>query len=208
VARVPRLPWVRRGVNPTRRSQPTGNPILSEAKDPAVRPGRRAFTLLELLVTLALIAILAGLVLSAGRRAGEASRSARARAELAALAAALENYQRIYGDYPRTNNSAQLLQSLLGRRGPLNTAMTGRSLIETARFTTVGALDPLVDTAAVVADPWGQPYRYAYRSQSPWSNSSYVLYSIGPDGRDSGTLLLGGYPDPMPVENLDNIYAN
>ena len=202
MARLPVVRRIRRGTNTTRRRQPTGFVILCEAKDPATRPGRRAFTLLELLVALALIALLAGLVLSAGHRAGEASRSARARAELAALTTALENYQRAYGDYPRTNDGAQHLQSLLGRRGPLNTAVTGRCLIDTARFTMAGALDPFAAASAVVADPWGQPYLYAYRSQTPWSNSSYMLWSAGPDGRDSGALLVGGYPDPLPVENL------
>jgi type II secretory pathway pseudopilin PulG len=159
------------------------------------------------MAVLALIALLTGLMLGAGRRAGEAGRIARAKAELAVIAAALENYQRTLGDYPQTDDSARLLQSLLGRRDPLNTGITSRSLIETARFTTVDSRNPLTDVSAMLADPWGRPYRYAYRTQLPWSNSGFVLYSPGPDGRDSGVLLSGGYDDPAPPENADNIYA-
>ncbi len=170
--------------------------------------GSYGFTLLELLAVIGLIALLAGLMLGAGHRAGEAGRIARARVELAAIAAALENYQLTLGDYPQTDDGARLLQSLIGRRGPLNAVMAGRCLIEAARFTTAGSHDPLADPTAVLIDPWGQPYRYAYKSQVPWSNSGYLLWSVGPDGRDSGALLAGGLADPMTAENADNIYAN
>ena len=170
--------------------------------------GLRAFTLLELLTVITLIAILAGLVLGAGRRAVEAGQVARARTELALLGAALADYQRVHGDYPHTADGARLLQSLIGRRDPLNTAVASRSLIELARFTTADSLDPFNDASAVLADPWGRSYRYVYQTEAPWSNADYVLYSVGPDGRDSAALLAGGYPDPAPAENFDNIYAN
>ena len=165
------------------------------------------FTLLELLTVIALVATLAGLVVGVGRRASESGYTARAKAELAGLSVALENYQRLCGDYPQTNDGAQLLQSLIGRRGPHNEVLTTRRLIETDRFTTQGVLDPSVNSSAVLIDPWGQPYRYAYKSQSPWNNFSYVLYSAGPDRRDSPTLLIGGLLDPIPPENADNLAA-
>lgn len=165
------------------------------------------FTLLELLTVIAIIAILAGLVLGVGRRATESGSAARAKAELAVLSVALEDYQRLCGDFPQTSDGAQLLQSLIGRRGPHDEIITVRSLIEITRFTTEGALDPSVNSSAVLVDPWGQPYRYAYKSQSPWSNFSYLLYSAGPDRRDSPTLLVGGSLDPAPSENADNLAA-
>ena len=176
------------------------------------RPGagvhRQAFTLLELLTVLAIIAVLTGLVLGGGRRANEAGKVARARSELAQLAAALGNYQLVHGDYPQTRDPARLIQSLLGRLGPRGDALVSRSLIEAARFSFADGRDPRADSAAVLVDPWGQPYRYGYRTEIPWSNAEYVLFSTGPDGRDSGTLLRGGFPDSGPPENLDNLYAN
>ena len=161
---------------------------------------RQAFTLLELLAVIALIAILAGIVIGVGRRASVAGKTARAKAELAALSAALEAYKLTYGDYPRTDDKVQLHRALLGQRGPASdAAITGRALIGTARFTIVGD---------VLLDPWERPYVYAYKITSPWNNSSYVLYSIGPDGSDSPALLAGGFPDVAPATNADNIYAN
>lgn len=161
---------------------------------------RRAFTLLELLAVITIIAILAGIVIGVGRRASEVGRVARAKAELAAIGSALEAYKRLYGDYPRTDDEVQLLRALFGQRGPAaDAAITGRALLETARFTIVGD---------VLLDPWERSYVYAYKTQPLWTNSSYVLYSIGPDGTDSPALLTGGFPDVATPANLDNIHAN
>ena len=169
---------------------------------------QRGFTLLELLAVIAIVTVLASLVLGAGRRAREAGRIARAKAELAALSVALESYRRICGDYPQTDDEARLLQSLIGKRDPLNTVIAGRAVIELARFATAGSRDPFADEAAVLDDPWGRPYVYVYKvPASGWKNSAFVLYSIGADERDSSELLTGGIVDPTPADNADNIYA-
>lgn len=169
---------------------------------------RRAYTLLELLAVLTVIAILAGIVLGVGRRAAEAGKTARARVELAAVSAALETYKRTYGDYPRTGDPARLLQSLIGKKGPANAAISGPNLLESARFTFANSGDPFTDPAVVLVDPWARPYVYAYLSTTPWNNPGFVLYSTGPDGNDSPTLLAGGFPDVAPSANTDNIHAN
>lgn len=166
------------------------------------------FTLLELLVVLGVVAILSSIVLGVGRHASEAGQTARARAELAALSAALDAYKLANGDYPRTNQPARLLQSLIGKRGPDYETANGQSLIEAARFTTTGALDPFTNDTAELLDPWEHPYRYTYKAQTPWTNPSYVLYSAGPDGSDTVVLLPGGFPDPAALGNADNVYAN
>ncbi len=168
----------------------------------------RGFTLLELLVVLGIIAILTGIVIGVGRRASESGKTARARAELAALSAALDSYKLAYGDYPRTDLPARLLQSLIGKRGPAYQPVTGRALIEAVKFTTAAALDPFVSDAAELLDPWEHPYRYAYKLRTPWTNPSYVLYSAGPDGSDTATLLTGGFPDVAAAGNADNLHAN
>jgi general secretion pathway protein G len=165
---------------------------------PGANQNRAAFTLLELLAVIAIVAVLAGLAIGVGRRATDAGKTARARAELAVLAAALETYRRTHGDYPRTDDAAELLQALLGRRGPTGGATSGRPLIETARFTF---------DATQLLDPWGQPYRYLYKATNPWLNPGYVLYSPGPDGRDFSRLLAGGFPDTAGEGNADNLYA-
>ena len=159
------------------------------------------FTLLELLAVIAIIAVLSGIVIGAGRRASESGKVARTKAELAALGAALETYTLNYGDYPRTDDEAQLLRALLGRRGPASdAAIGGRAVLETARFTITGGQ---------LLDPWERPYAYAYKVPAGgWTNPGFVLYSAGPDGGDNAALLPGGFPEVASTANADNIHAN
>lgn len=171
---------------------------------------RRApgFTLIELITVMAIIAVLSAVLIGAGRRASEMGKVARAKTELAALTAALESYHRLYGDYPQTNDNARLLQSLLGRRGPSNASLTGRSLLDTAHFTLALSGDPLADASIRLLDPWGLPYVYVYMTPAAgWTNSSPVLYSTGPDGVGTA-LLAGGFPDGAALDNADNIFSN
>ena len=169
---------------------------------------RAAFTLLELLAVLAITAVLAALAISAGQYAAQSAKVARTRGELALVAAALEDYRRVFGDYPRTGDNARMLQSLLGKFGPDGTAIAGRAVFDASRFATVGARDPRTDPGAELADAWGQPYRFFYRSQTPWTNVGYVLYSVGPDGIDVTVLNSGGFPDFTASPNADNLFAH
>jgi len=62
----------------------------------------RAFSLIELLVVISIIAVLAGLVVGVAPVASKRMREARIRAELAALVTAIESYKAKYGVYPPT----------------------------------------------------------------------------------------------------------
>jgi general secretion pathway protein G len=168
---------------------------------PGANPRRAAFTLLELLAVIAIIGVLAAVVLGAGKRAVDSGKTARAKAELATLNGALESYRRIHGDYPQTDDGAQLLRALLGQRGPNSaTPITARPVIESSRFTEHGG---------ALVDPWGRPFVYVYKTPAAgWSNSGFVLYSVGPDGSDFSRLTTGGFPDATPEANTDNIHAN
>lgn len=148
-----------------------------------------------------IIALLAGLVIGIGRRTAEAGKIARAKAELAAMGAALEAYKRTFGDYPHTDDEIQLLRALLGQRGPASDAtISGRAMLETARFAVTGN---------VLVDPWERAYVYAYKVPAGgWTNPDFVLYSTGPDGVDNASLLAGGFPDIATPGNADNIHAN
>lgn len=175
---------------------------------PGAEPIWAGFTLLELLFVLGLIAVLAGLLLGTGRRAAETGRVARARAELVALGAALDAYRQRQGDYPQAATEAEMLQSLLGRLGPRQEPVVGPALIELARYRTEDGRDPGADWATRLVDPWDRPYRYAYKSVTPWSNPGFVLYSLGPDGEDAPALRPGGFADAAAAANADNIYLN
>lgn len=171
-------------------------------------PGAQAaFTLVELVTVMAIIALISGLVVASGTRANATAHSARARAELAALGAALESYKIAYGDYPRTADAAVLLQSLIGKRGPTQVEINGNCFVDFATFATFGDLDPFATTSAEVVDPWGQSYRYAYRSSASWTQPAFVLFSCGPD-KSAAALLTGGVVDDSAVQNRDNLYAH
>lgn len=69
------------------------------------------------------------------------------------------------------------------------------------------SLDSLKSGLPARNDPWGHPYRFAYKSQVPWSNPGYVLFSTGPDGTAGETLRAGGFADVTSAANADNLYA-
>lgn len=163
---------------------------------------------MELLAVIGLIAVLAGLVLGSGVRASNAGKAARARAELTTLMAALDAYRQAHGDYPRTDDPARLLQSLIGTRGPDNQPLSGRVLLDVAHFRTLANADPFTDATAVLLDPWERPYGYAYKTQLPWTNPTCVLWSAGPDGATTTMLLAGGFADRSATDNADNLYAD
>ena len=171
----------------------------------------QGFTLIELLTVIAIIGILSAIVIGVGRHASETGRIARTKAELAAISTALESYKRQYGDYPRTSDAAQLLQSLVGKLDPnLNTLTPNcRVLLDLALFTTdVLGGDPLNNASLQLVDPWEHSYAYAYNTRANgWTNSSFVLYSMGPDGLADATLATGGFSNRDATDNLDNIYA-
>lgn len=173
-----------------------------------LRPASGAFTLIELLTVLAITGILSAIVIGMGQRASEAGKAARAKAELSVLTAALETYKRQFGDYPQTSNAAELLQSLIGKRGPRGANVTGRSLIDLVHFATANGADPFQTSQAELIDPWERSYVYAYRVPSTvWTNPGYVLYSAGPDTVHDAGLLTGGFANTAVRQNVDNLYA-
>ena len=65
------------------------------------------FSLVELLTAMAVVAILGTFAVGAVRGAKERTNIARARADLAAFSTALEEFKRVYGDYPQTGEFGQ-----------------------------------------------------------------------------------------------------
>lgn len=78
-----------------------------------LKPGRRnAFTLIELLIVIAVIALLAGMILAANTTVNRTKIKSRARAELGLVQMAIENYNSKLGHYPPDNPGNPLFNQL------------------------------------------------------------------------------------------------
>lgn len=141
----------------------------------------KSFTLLELLVVIAVIAILSAIILPAGMQAWSRAYIKKAESAIAALEVAINMYKTDIGYYPESGgvwaDSALLVTALTQYSGGSPGNWHGPYM----SF----KLDEL-DGSNNFLDPWGNPYRY----REPGSNNpaSYDLYSYGPDGEnDNGS---------------------
>lgn len=143
---------------------------MSRAAEVLVRPAasgdRGGFTLIEILVVIAVIAILAGMVTPmVFRNVGDAKVST-VRAQLEIFATALEAYRLDNDYYPSTGQGlAALRHPPEGQPAPSN--WRGPYLRK----------DPPLD-------PWKRPYQYTSPGQA--NPESYDLVSLGRDGQPGG----------------------
>ncbi|MDP2138005.1 MAG: type II secretion system major pseudopilin GspG [Candidatus Didemnitutus sp.] len=136
---------------------------------------RSAFTLLEILVTLAIIGLLAGLAISNSDKIFGQSQEAVARIFVRdSLKTSLTRYRIDLGDYPTT---AEGLNALLV--APANKADRWRG--------------PYADVTGgkLPADPWGEAYRFRYPGTK--NKGGYDLYSVGPDKTDGTEDDIGNW---------------
>jgi general secretion pathway protein G len=127
------------------------------------RRASRGFTLLEILVVLAIIGLLVGLVVTNTDKIFGQSQEAVARIFVRdSLKTPLVRYRIDMGDYPSTNEGLAALLT-----APNGTADKWRG--------------PYMDAAGgkLPVDPWGQPYEYRYPGVK--NPGGYDLYSKGPD---------------------------
>ena len=116
------------------------------------------FSLIEFTVVLALIGLLAGIVTISVRPMLTRGKQNAARAEIAAIKQALDQFYSIYGRYPTNDEALAILRTPTERiPEPLLTQ------------------DP--------KDPWGRPYQY----NEPGREEPYEVICFGADGREGGT---------------------
>jgi general secretion pathway protein G len=139
-------------------------PSLAVARDGCRRGGERGFTLLELLVVLAILGLLIGLVAPAALRQLGSAKEKVARQSIERLASVLDMYKLDVGAYPTTE---QGLQALLTRPSGV-TRWSG----------------PYLKGDTVPEDPWGHPF--LYRMPSDRAGHDFDLYSLGPSGQLAG----------------------
>ena len=125
---------------------------------------RRGFTLLELLVVLAILGLLIGLVAPAALRQLGSAKEKIAHQSIERLASVLDIYKLDVGAYPTTE---QGLEALLVRPESVE-HWSG----------------PYLKGDKAPEDPWGHPFLYRIPSQRP--GHDYDLYSLGPTGKPGG----------------------
>ncbi|CAN5538030.1 N/A [soil metagenome] len=151
------------------------------------RSSCHAFTIIELLIVMAIIAVLAELVLGTAGYVQKKGARSRAEAEVAAISAALESYKADNGAYPQfsaTNGSGHALYQALSGDGDDaiggSTASQGTTPADAKSYMALRAsmLKPNPpDASSRVVDPWVSDYNYRSPGQV---NPTFDLWSTGP----------------------------
>ena len=130
-------------------------------------PGRKGFTLIELMVVIIILGVLAGLVLPRFMGRTEEAKRTKARLQIENLESALKLYKLDNGNYPSTQQGLDAL----------------------VKMPTVGTIPKswreggYLEKPQVPPDPWGRPYVYL----SPgMKNKDFDLKSLGADGEEGG----------------------
>ncbi|CAN5578889.1 GspG family T2SS major pseudopilin variant LspG [soil metagenome] len=125
---------------------------------------RRAFTLIELMVVILILAILAALIVPKVLGRADIAKVGKAKSDLASLSNALDTYRLDNGSYPTTEEGLDVLihqpSGADSWKGPYVKAQL---------------------------DPWGHEYVYEY----PGSNgeNSFTITCLGADGQQGGDGL-------------------
>lgn len=129
-----------------------------------------AFTLIELLIVITVIAILAGLVLQTAGYVQKKGARSRAEAEIAALSAALESYKADMGDYPVGTNGNPSSTATPGTNNAfLRAALapsTGKIYFEFTKGMGTNTTTLSSSANQTVLDPFGEGYGYYYTNSS------------------------------------------
>lgn len=174
----------------------------------------RGFSLIELLASITIIVLLAGLIVGGLGYAQDKQAREKAKVQIALLSKGLEDYNLDNGTYPVATGAGTGRSNMLYQRLYFDGARTnppGRIY--------VSELDPMNSTqgwvsgtgaAARINDPWGNEYRYrsgrlANGNVNPTAfNPDFDLWSTGKDGRhNAGTNAIPF--DPNHPDNRDDI---
>ncbi len=128
------------------------------------RRTQRGFTLIEIMVVVAIIAILGATVVPMVINRPNEARVTRAKSDIGSFAQALELYKLDNFSYPSTEQGLQsLVEKPSGDPEPANWKDGGY-------------------VQRLNKDPWGRDYLYL----SPGENSEYDIISLGNDGAEGG----------------------
>jgi len=125
--------------------------------------GDAGFTLLELLVVLAILGLLAAIIAPQVIKYLGTSRTQTAKVQINNVVAALELFRLDVGRYP--------------------TPQEGLKALVTAAQTANGWNGPYLKKDSALVDPWGDPYLY----KAPGEHGEVDVFSLGSDKQPGGT---------------------
>ena len=128
------------------------------------RKTERGFTLVELLVVLAILGLLVALVAPALIRQLGSAKHKIAQQSVERLAGILDLYRLDVGEYPTTSQGLAALTTNAGNAPGWN--------------------GPYIKDADGAIDPWGRPFQY--RSPSDRAGHPFDIISLGADGKTGG----------------------
>jgi general secretion pathway protein G len=126
--------------------------------------GSRGFTLIEVMVVVAILAILAAIIVPRIMGRPEEAKRTKAQVDIKAIEAALNLYKLDNGFYPTTEQGLEALVKKPDIPPLPRKWKDGAYLTRTSN------------------DPWGRPYKYL----SPGEHGDFDLYSLGADGEPGG----------------------
>ena len=127
--------------------------ILARARDES------GYTLMELLVVLAILSLLVGIAAPVTMHYLEVGKVKTAKTEVANISAALDLFKLDVGRYPTTNE--------------------GLAALVAAPASAENWNGPYVKKVGDIKDPWGHPYYY----KAPGQHGEFDLFSYGSDGK-------------------------
>ena len=132
----------------------------------------QAFTLVEMLLVLVILAVLAAIVIPKMSGRSQEARVTSAKAQIASMETALDTYEVDTGAYPKGNSGLNALVQM-----PSNTQNWRGPYLK----------------KGIPVDPWGNPYIYTYPGKN--NPDGYDLQSVGPDGRAGGGDDINNWDD-------------
>lgn len=149
------------------------------------RRGARAFTLIEMLVVIAIIGLLAALLLPAIQGALRKAEAGKASTTAVQLATALRNFKSEYGTWPNSTAGDQNMTMVM-----VNT-LTGQDSTTNPRGLVFLEVEAKSLASSGYVDPWGNVYRFRVDQSYAGSLTTpdgltvpadCVVWSLGPKG--------------------------
>ncbi len=187
---------------------------------PQFTRARKAFTLVEILIVIGIIALLMGLTTQMLGTVASNQGRAKARTDMALIASALESFASKYGGYPRVSAAtdekraaAVIYRCLAGKTilrvddGQVVMSDVGtnrKPFVDATKLRICDPIDPVLQDVdpekldVYFGDPWNEPYLYFFdttsyitnESNTSWQSPSFVLFTKGPDTKAVDVKLM------------------